>query len=114
MWVKPVDPETAAKEKEQMEKMNKRGGRGKKKDDADKDKDEQGGAVVTPVDGDESPEDATPARSVILEGINLTLERGKLYGVVGSVGSGKSSLLSAILGDMSPTEGTVVKIPHKR
>ncbi|KAG2338565.1 hypothetical protein BDR05DRAFT_1004136 [Suillus weaverae] len=33
--------------------------------------------------------------------------RGELVGVLGRVGSGKSSLLSAIIGDMQKTEGEV-------
>ncbi|GMH98076.1 hypothetical protein TrST_g10769 [Triparma strigata] len=122
MWVKPVDPAVAAAEKEKLEKMNGKGRRGKGKKDDDSDKEEKGAAVVVPADseggkdeeGDTDADAAAAARSVILEGITITLEKGKLYGIVGSVGSGKSSFLSAILGDMSPTEGTVVKIPHKR
>ncbi|KAL1420371.1 hypothetical protein MTO96_024204 [Rhipicephalus appendiculatus] len=39
--------------------------------------------------------------------VNLNVEPGSLIGVVGFVGSGKSSLLSAILGDMHRIEGNV-------
>ncbi|XP_061171411.1 ATP-binding cassette sub-family C member 5-like [Saccostrea echinata] len=39
--------------------------------------------------------------------IDLTLEKGKLIGVCGGVGSGKSSLISAILGRMVKTAGKV-------
>ncbi|XP_077490031.1 ATP-binding cassette sub-family C member 2-like [Amblyomma americanum] len=39
--------------------------------------------------------------------INLDVEPGSLIGVVGFVGSGKSSLLAAILGDMQLNEGHV-------
>lgn len=42
-----------------------------------------------------------------LEHMNLQLEKGKLYGVIGMVGSGKSSFLSAILGEITLTEGKV-------
>lgn len=42
-----------------------------------------------------------------LENINLNLERGKLYAVIGMVGSGKSSFLSSILGEISMIEGNV-------
>ena len=74
----------------------------------------KGGAVIQPDDpGDEESTAPLMNNQVILDSITLSLEKGKLYGVVGSVGSGKSSLLSAILGDMSPTEGSKVKIPHK-
>lgn len=36
-----------------------------------------------------------------LRDVTLTVERGKLLGICGSVGAGKSSLLSAITGDVS-------------
>ncbi|XP_063061606.1 multidrug resistance-associated protein 5 isoform X2 [Engraulis encrasicolus] len=39
--------------------------------------------------------------------IDLTVEKGKLVGICGSVGSGKTSLISAILGQMTLLEGTV-------
>ncbi|KAK2578493.1 hypothetical protein KPH14_002054 [Odynerus spinipes] len=42
-----------------------------------------------------------------LEHINLQIEKGKLYAVIGMVGSGKSSFLSAILGEMNLVEGYV-------
>ncbi|ETM47020.1 hypothetical protein L914_08197, partial [Phytophthora nicotianae] len=42
-----------------------------------------------------------------LEGINLEIERGSLVMIVGKVGSGKSSLLSALLGEMSRTSGVL-------
>ncbi|CAG5122310.1 unnamed protein product, partial [Candidula unifasciata] len=42
-----------------------------------------------------------------LSNINLDIEEGELVAVVGAVGSGKSSLLSAILGEMTKVTGTV-------
>nr|XP_046244081.1 multidrug resistance-associated protein 5 [Scatophagus argus]XP_046244082.1 multidrug resistance-associated protein 5 [Scatophagus argus]XP_046244083.1 multidrug resistance-associated protein 5 [Scatophagus argus] len=39
--------------------------------------------------------------------INLSVQQGKLVGVCGSVGSGKTSLISAILGQMTVLEGSV-------
>lgn len=42
-----------------------------------------------------------------LEDLNLEIEKGKLYAVIGMVGNGKSSFLSAILGEISLTEGQV-------
>ncbi|XP_069749378.1 ATP-binding cassette sub-family C member 5-like isoform X2 [Narcine bancroftii] len=42
-----------------------------------------------------------------LHHINLKVEQGKLVGICGSVGSGKSSLISAILGQLILLEGTV-------
>ncbi|KAF8631681.1 hypothetical protein AX15_002266 [Amanita polypyramis BW_CC] len=40
-----------------------------------------------------------------LEGISLTVKMGELVGVFGRVGAGKTSLLSAIIGDMLRTAG---------
>ncbi|CAB0034969.1 unnamed protein product [Trichogramma brassicae] len=42
-----------------------------------------------------------------LDSINLKLEKGKLYAVIGTVGSGKSSFLSAILGEINLVEGSI-------
>ncbi|CAL8122454.1 unnamed protein product [Orchesella dallaii] len=43
-----------------------------------------------------------------LRSIQLEVKRGSLVGICGSVGSGKSSLLSAILGDMIKTNGKML------
>ncbi|KAH9364174.1 hypothetical protein HPB48_000808 [Haemaphysalis longicornis] len=42
-----------------------------------------------------------------LTNVDLNIEPGSLVGIVGFVGSGKSSLLAAILGDMHRLEGSV-------
>ena len=46
--------------------------------------------------------------NVILDNINLTLEKGKIYGLVGRNGSGKSVLLKVICGFLKPTNGVVL------
>ncbi|KAH8832587.1 P-loop containing nucleoside triphosphate hydrolase protein [Flagelloscypha sp. PMI_526] len=43
-----------------------------------------------------------------LEDINLHVKKGELVGVMGRVGDGKTSLLSAIIGEMVRSEGEVV------
>ncbi|CAM1508323.1 Fc.00g051710.m01.CDS01 [Cosmosporella sp. VM-42] len=43
-----------------------------------------------------------------LQDINISIKRNELIAVIGSVGSGKSSLLSALAGDMRKTAGEVV------
>ncbi|XP_066561240.1 cystic fibrosis transmembrane conductance regulator [Amia ocellicauda] len=45
----------------------------------------------------------------VLRNINLYLEKGKMLAVAGSTGSGKSSLLMMIMGELVPSEG---KIKH--
>lgn len=42
---------------------------------------------------------------IILKDINLKVKQGSLVAVVGAVGSGKSSLLSAFLGEMDKISG---------
>jgi ATP-binding cassette, subfamily C (CFTR/MRP), member 1 len=59
-------------------------------------------------------EDASSGTTPImaLVNINTTIPAGSLVAVVGSVGSGKSSLLSAILGEMERLPGSEVYIPR--
>ena len=44
----------------------------------------------------------------VLENINLSFERGKIYGIVGRNGSGKTVLFKLIIGYLKPTSGRVV------
>ncbi|XP_066478700.1 ATP-binding cassette sub-family C member 5 isoform X2 [Tiliqua scincoides] len=43
----------------------------------------------------------------VLYSVDLEIEKGKLVGICGSVGSGKTSLISAILGQMTLLEGSI-------
>ena len=49
----------------------------------------------------------TVSQGPILEHVNLSVKRGELLAVVGSVGAGKSSLCAALLGELQRTHGTV-------
>uniref|UniRef100_A0A672RNH9 ATP-binding cassette sub-family C member 5 n=1 Tax=Sinocyclocheilus grahami TaxID=75366 RepID=A0A672RNH9_SINGR len=67
-----------------------------------------------PVDMASSPDDQALQVPTIsqrlqrtLHCIDLSIQKGKLVGVCGSVGSGKTSLISAILGQMTLLEGNV-------
>ncbi|BFZ12259.1 hypothetical protein BsWGS_15298 [Bradybaena similaris] len=54
-----------------------------------------------------TPAPASRAQTQDLRNISLRIEKGQFVGVVGKVGSGKSSLLSALIGEMNKTEGEV-------
>ncbi|HHX78739.1 MAG TPA: methionine ABC transporter ATP-binding protein [Acholeplasmataceae bacterium] len=47
-------------------------------------------------------------KNIIVNDINLTIADGKVLGIVGASGAGKSSLIRMINGLMSPTSGTVL------
>jgi len=63
-----------------------------------------------PFDSSETPKDdeeQDPNEKFTLRGINLNVPRGKLIGVVGGIGSGKSSLINALAGEMRLISGDV-------
>ena len=43
----------------------------------------------------------------VLKGVDLTLEEGKLYGIIGENGSGKTMLLRLLAGLIHPDDGEV-------
>jgi zinc transport system ATP-binding protein len=45
--------------------------------------------------------------TVALKGVDLTVRKGDVFGIIGPNGGGKSTLLKAILGLVQPTQGTV-------
>lgn len=48
------------------------------------------------------------ANQFVLRNISLNVKKSQLLGVCGMVGAGKSSLINAILGELEPTEGSVL------
>ncbi|OCT78465.1 hypothetical protein XELAEV_18029562mg [Xenopus laevis] len=75
---------------------------------------EQKGHLLIDSDEHPSPDEETKEIPVInsklqraLYSIDLDIEKGKLIGICGSVGSGKTSLVSAILGQMTLLEGSI-------
>lgn len=48
-----------------------------------------------------------PAKKIVLDNIQLTIERGEKIGIIGANGSGKSTMLKLISGILKPTFGTV-------
>ena len=49
-----------------------------------------------------------PRQVKALDGIDLTIEKGRFLSIVGASGSGKTALLNTIGGLYEPTEGTVI------
>ena len=49
----------------------------------------------------------TPFERVALNNVSLTFERGKITGLIGKTGSGKSTLVSMLNGLLRPSSGTV-------
>ena len=54
------------------------------------------------------------SNDVVLRNIKLKVPKGSLIAVIGPVGSGKSSLLSAILGEMDKISGSVNTVVSPR
>ncbi|MEL6578126.1 MAG: ABC transporter ATP-binding protein [Cyanobacteria bacterium J06621_12] len=48
-----------------------------------------------------------PAKKMVLDNIDLTINRGEKIGIIGANGSGKSTMLKLISGILQPTSGTV-------
>lgn len=56
--------------------------------------------------------EGSKAPSITLQDLSFSIPAGSLVAVVGSVGSGKSSFLSAILGEMEPINDSKVYVPR--
>ncbi|OTF77184.1 hypothetical protein BLA29_002535 [Euroglyphus maynei] len=89
-------------------KKNKKKQKNKSNDHEAENDDEQNKTTLL-LKNDEN--DGPKQTSFTLKSINLEIEKGSLVAIVGPVGSGKSSLISAILGEMECMEGRV-RINH--
>ena len=47
-----------------------------------------------------------------LEGLDLTIEPGQIYGLLGPNGAGKSTLIKTLVGAVKPTAGSVRVLGH--
>ncbi len=50
-------------------------------------------------------------KRVLFENINITLDRGKRYGLIGANGAGKSTFMKILAGEIEPSEGEVIIKP---
>ena len=57
---------------------------------------------------------STKGPSITLQDLTFNIEAGSLVAVVGMVGSGKSSLLAAILGEMEPLHDSKIYVPRPK
>ncbi|KAF2134156.1 ABC multidrug transporter-like protein [Dothidotthia symphoricarpi CBS 119687] len=78
---------------------------GKKPTKKEKKEKKAQGAITPSPDANEKPVEEEEPFS--MKGLNLTFGRDELVAIIGSVGSGKSSLLAALAGDMRKTNGEV-------
>ena len=51
---------------------------------------------------------STPLPDLTLRNISMTVEKGAMIGIVGGMASGKTTLVSALMGEMRRTRGTCV------
>jgi len=50
-------------------------------------------------------------KRVLFENINISLDRGKRYGLIGANGAGKSTFMKILAGEIEPSEGEVIIQP---
>ncbi|KAJ3007140.1 UNVERIFIED_CONTAM: ATP-binding cassette sub- C member 8, partial [Siphonaria sp. JEL0065] len=67
---------------------------------------EEGAIELKVLDEKKAVVEAAPPRNILVD-IDLKIEKGTFVVVIGQVGSGKSSLLSAILGDLQMSSGKI-------
>lgn len=115
-----VDPEAAPIRPVQEEKKKKKK---KKRRDSNAEKDgSEESSIASGLDSQmrdtihslasTASSDTQRGPTITLQDITFSVEPGQLVAVVGSVGSGKSSLLSAVLGEMEPINGSTVRMPQ--
>ena len=124
-WVDEEKLKQAEKEKKVFKKSKKNGDKDKGKDKTNKQKKGETNVKGKKLEGEDTllnaslldenvqPQPAKAESKVILRNLNFTLRRGTCTAVIGSVGSGKSSLLSAIMGEMHRSSGTSLFVSGK-
>ncbi|KAK9761312.1 hypothetical protein K7432_013885 [Basidiobolus ranarum] len=112
MWEAPPPEEEDAKMKKKRikeEKKNKKMMKSKTVKSEVKQADNNEEAVTVENSTVEGSKSSEPQEETMpfLRDINFTIPKGKLVAVVGSVGSGKSSLLNALVGEMRLVDGSI-------
>ncbi|ORX82952.1 P-loop containing nucleoside triphosphate hydrolase protein [Basidiobolus meristosporus CBS 931.73] len=112
MWESPPPEEEDPKKKKRRmkeEKKNKKKTKTKsvKNDLKQAENSDEGITVENTIIDDKNSGEAKDSAAPFLRDINFSIPKGKLVAVVGSVGSGKSSLLNALVGEMRMVEGSI-------
>jgi len=114
-WFDPDAPEVKPIQDEKPKKKPKKKKKGKlgddSSDDSSMDSSERSSITTYSTYSNESGRSGAGG-GITLQDINCTIEAGSLVAVVGSVGSGKSSFLSAILGEMESIKDSKIYIPR--
>jgi ATP-binding cassette, subfamily C (CFTR/MRP), member 1 len=110
--IKPVQDEEPAKKK-RLSRAERRAARtsAKAAEPSDKASADNLSASVHSATTVNSEGGTTKIPAITLKDITCRVPTGSLVAVVGAVGSGKSSFLSAILGEMEPIDGSTVYLP---
>jgi ATP-binding cassette subfamily C (CFTR/MRP) protein 1 len=104
-------PKGPPKSKKEL-KQDKKGKKQDKKDKKQEEKDKRASVLTTQSSGSSTPPGSSEKpqeeeQPFAIKGMDITIGRQELIAVIGSVGSGKSSLLAALAGDMRKTQGEV-------
>lgn len=108
-----IKAEKEMQKKQEEESKTNLGGSGRVASNASLNRAESLASLGVSVNTVDSAEENTREARIALKNISCSIERGSLVAVVGSVGSGKSSFLSAILGEMESIDGGKVYMPPK-
>ena len=111
--IKPVQEEKPKKDKTKKKKKKRRDSTKKSDGDDDADDSSESEGLSGSVRSFASTESGSRSGGgLTLQDINCEIEAGSLVAVVGAVGSGKSSFLSAMLGEMESIGDSKVYIPR--
>ena len=118
-WVDPDGPEIRPIQDEIKKKPKKNRRSNKNKKSGEESDDESSGAlcntqhsIVASICASIDEEGKPKGPSITLQDISCSIKQGSLVAVVGPVGSGKSSFLSAMLGEMEPIQGSKIFMPR--
>lgn len=109
--IKPVQDEKPKKDKKKKRSSSRRGSTKGMSDENESSVDASRKSLQSNMSLTSTESGSKPG-GITLQDINCEIETGSLVAVVGSVGSGKSSFLSAILGEMESIGGSKVYIPR--